>query len=94
MALATCMSGCTQKSGKTVTGINPANMDTSINPAENFYLYANGGWIKNNPVPSTESRWGTFNELQENNYKALKNVLESAAKANAAKGSNTQEYSF
>lgn len=87
MALAACNK--TQKSG---VGINPANMDTTVSPGENFYLYANGSWLKNNPIPASESRWGSFNELQEFNNKALRAVLEAAAaKTDAAKGSNEQK---
>lgn len=87
MTLAACNK--TQKSG---VGINPANMDTTVSPGENFYLYANGSWLKNNPIPASESRWGSFNELQEFNNKALRTVLETAAaKAGAAKGSNEQK---
>lgn len=72
-------------------GIDLANLDTTVSPGMDFYQYANGGWLKNNPIPSTEARWGAFNELQENNYKILKDVLESAAKnTNAAKGSPEQ----
>ena len=68
--------------------LDPANMDLSVNPGDNFFFYANGTWLKNNPIPATETRWGSFNELQENNYKALHELLESAAKANAKKGSS------
>jgi putative endopeptidase len=71
--------------------LDPANMDLSVNPGDNFFFYANGTWLKNNQIPATETRWGSFNELQENNYKALHELLESAAKANAKKGSNLQK---
>ncbi len=71
--------------------LDPANMDLSVNPGDNFFYYANGTWLKNNPIPATETRWGSFNELQENNYKALHELLESAAKSNAKKGSNQQK---
>lgn len=72
-------------------GLNVSNIDTTVSPAENFYLFANGEWLKNNPVPASESRWGSFNELQDFNYNALKTVMEEAAAANAEKGSNTQK---
>ena len=38
--------------------IDPANMDMSVKPGDNFYLYANGGWLKKNPVPASKTRWG------------------------------------
>ncbi len=74
--------GKEKKSGKKL--LDPANMDTSVKPGDNFFLYANGAWLKNNPVPPTETRWGSFNELQENNFKALHALLtEAAAKKHA-----------
>ncbi|MEP6712270.1 MAG: M13 family metallopeptidase, partial [Ferruginibacter sp.] len=66
--------------------IDPANMDLSIKPGDNFYLYVNGTWIKKTPVPSSKTRWGSFDELSEESSKALKDLLESAA---AYKGTNS-----
>ncbi|MEO8761424.1 MAG: hypothetical protein ABI388_08595, partial [Bacteroidia bacterium] len=43
-------------------GINIANMDKTANPADDFYEYANGTWLKNTKMPAQESRWGSFNE--------------------------------
>ncbi len=41
--------------------IDPANMDLTVKPGDDFYMYAGGSWIKNNPVPAKETRWGSFN---------------------------------
>lgn len=72
--------------------LDPANMDTTVRPGDNFFMYANGTWLKNNPVPGSETRWGSFNVLVENNYNALHNLLEeSANNKNAAKGSAEQK---
>jgi putative endopeptidase len=59
--------------------LDPKNMDTSVKPADDFYLFANGGWIKNNPVPPEFSRWAAFNELGEKNNDALHEIAEKAA---------------
>jgi putative endopeptidase len=59
---------------------DPANMDLSVKPGDNFYLYANGNWIKNNPVPASKTRWGSFNELAEESSKRLRTLLVDAAK--------------
>lgn len=95
VALASCNdAGTSDKAGtvkETRKAIDPANIDSTISPAENFYLYANGAWLKNNPVPGDQTRWGSFNELQENNYKALRELLDGAAKQNAAAGSKEQK---
>lgn len=66
--------------------IDPANMDLSVKPGDNFYLYANGNWIKNTPVPPSKTRWGSFDMLTEESSQALKGLLEDAAKN---PGSNT-----
>ena len=59
------------------------NMDTSVSPADDFFTYANGTWLKNTPIPAEESRWGSFNELIEKNNDALRVVAEKAANTKA-----------
>jgi len=60
--------------------IDRANMDLSVKPGDNFYLYANGNWIKRNPVPGSKTRWGSFDELREESSKRMRALLEDAAK--------------
>jgi putative endopeptidase len=77
---------------KAVKGLDRSNMDTTVSPAINFYEYADGNWLKNNPVPAEYSRWGTFEILTEENYKILKNILEDAKdNKDAEPGSNEQK---
>ena len=59
--------------------IDPANMDLSVKPGDNFYLYANGAWLKKTPVPASKTRWGSFDALAEESSQALKALLELAA---------------
>ena len=59
--------------------IDPANMDFSIKPGDNFYLYANGNWIKKNPVPASKTRWGSFGIISENNSTRIHQLLENEA---------------
>src|SRR6478735_3824565 len=73
-------------------GIDIPNIDKSVSPCEDFFLYANGNWIKNNPVPGTESYWSSFHEVSERNNAVLRQLLTSAAgTTNAAAGSNAQK---
>ncbi|KQM77244.1 peptidase M13 [Pedobacter sp. Leaf216] len=64
--------------------IDPANMDLSVKPGDDFYTYASGSWVKNNPVPAKETRWGSFNELRDFNINAVKSLVEDAATDKAA----------
>jgi putative endopeptidase len=68
-----------------------ANMDTTVNPAQDFFMYANGGWIKKNPIPAEESGWGIGNLVVEENLNRLKIINENAAKENAAAGTISQK---
>ena len=61
--------------------IDRQNMDLSVKPGDNFFLYANGNWIKNNPVPASRVRWGSFDELRQENSKRLSGLLEEASHA-------------
>jgi putative endopeptidase len=53
-------------------------MDKSVKPGDDFYRYANGSWIKNNPVPADKSRWGSFAELAERNNYLIHSILDGA----------------
>jgi len=54
-------------------------MDASVDPRADFARYAFGAWQRNNPVPDDKARWGSFNELEQFNQRALKGILEAAA---------------
>jgi putative endopeptidase len=58
--------------------IDSSNFDTSVKPADDFFLYANGGWIKRTEIPPEYTRWGSFNELIEHNNDALHAIAEKA----------------
>ena len=71
--------------------IDPANMDTTVKPGDNFFEYANGTWLKNTPIPGDQTRWGSFNVLIEETQAKLDTIMtDLSAKKEAAKGSNEQ----
>ncbi len=59
--------------------IDPRNFDPATRPQDDFYQFANGSWLKANPVPPEYSRWGMFEQLQAHNEAALRGLLEHAA---------------
>ncbi|WP_324671752.1 M13 family metallopeptidase [Hymenobacter sp. GOD-10R] len=78
--------------GQTGVGINLANIDKSVAPCDDFFQFANGNWIKNNPIPASETSWGSFNELRNRNRVVARRILEKAAADRSAKpGSNLQK---
>src|SRR5689334_3124313 len=65
--------------GADASAIDPKNMDTTTQPGVDFYQYANGGWVKEHPIPGEYSQWGSFQELFERNLASLHEILEEAA---------------
>src|SRR5690242_7464822 len=91
MCLLTQNDSMAQKGKSSMKYIDRANMDLSVKPGDNFYLYANGAWLKNNPVPASKTRWGSFDALRQTSLERLKSLAEEAANnKNAAKGSVEQ----
>jgi putative endopeptidase len=73
-------------------GFDLANLDRSVSPCQNFFEFADGGWMKNNPTPPDRARWGVFSEMDERNQQILRQILEQAAKdSHAQPGSNWQK---
>jgi putative endopeptidase len=66
-------------------------MDTTVNPGVNFFKYATGTWMKNNPIPESERAWGIGNLVQEETYSRLRKILEQAKLSTAVKGTNEQK---
>lgn len=80
-----------ENTGAVKPDILVANLDTTVDPGIDFFSYANGGWIKKNPIPSTESRWGIANLVTDEISARLRKINEEAAAVtNAPKGSASQ----
>jgi putative endopeptidase len=71
-------------------GYDPANGNPAVAPCDDFFEHANGGWIARTEIPSTESRWGAFNELAEENQKKLRALVDGLANGQHKKGSDAQ----
>ena len=66
-------------------------MDRSISPATDFYRFACGNWLKNNPVPADKARWSGFEQLQQRNWFLIHNLLEQAADSKAGRDDATRQ---
>ena len=73
------------------SGIDMSNLDTSVRPGDDFYQYACGGWMKNNPLPAAYSRYGTMEMLEEENQTRLKAILDDLQTGSFAAGSTEQK---
>ncbi|HKP70555.1 MAG TPA: M13 family metallopeptidase [Pyrinomonadaceae bacterium] len=71
-------------------GFDTSRMDRSVDACDDFFQFANGTWLKSTEIPASESRWGTFNILANNNNSLLREILDNAAKTKAAAGSDGQ----
>ena len=85
------MTGACQNSPKLTSGIDTNNLDTTVQAGADFYQFASGGWMKNNPLTDEYSRFGSFDKLAENNREQLKGLIEEIAAKPAAKGSVEQK---
>ncbi|MBH8570277.1 M13 family metallopeptidase [Microvirga sp. STS02] len=94
--LAAAVTGCPSNSLKTASttdkpDILHAALDTTVAPGDDFFTYANGTWLKNNPIPASESNMGIGKKVQDEIYTRLRQTSIEAADAKATAGSNQQK---
>ncbi|UKK58298.1 M13 family metallopeptidase [Prevotella communis] len=92
MAL-TSMSLAASAQAELQSGIKLGDLDTSVRPADDFYEYACGGWMKKNPLPAAFSRFGSFDRLGEDNNKRINGILTELLNNTYAKGTTEQKLS-
>src|SRR5688572_20874634 len=66
-------------------------LDTSIRPQDDFFTHVNGQWLKENPIPKSETRWGTFNVLRENSWLPMNTIFEELQTGTFSTGSIEQQ---
>jgi putative endopeptidase len=87
MVIQSCQSTKTENKADVLT----SNIDSSAKPQDDYFEYANGGWIKKNPIPADQSSWGIGNLVIEENRNRLRKIAEDAAAAKGADGSTEQK---
>lgn len=75
------------------SGLDLSNLDKSVNPADNFYQFATGGWQASHPLPAAYSRYGSFDMLQENVNKQVNTILTDLAKKKYKDGTTERKLS-
>jgi putative endopeptidase len=89
--LFSCKNENSNNSNAALADILHAHIDTTIQAGDDFFEYTNGGWLKANPIPASESGWGIFNLVEDENQTRIKTISEEATSLHAAKGTPTQQ---
>ena len=89
MLMATATLGYAQLS----SGIDLKNLNQTVKAGDDFYQYACGGWMKNNPLPAAYSRFGSFDQLQEDNNKRINDILSELQRGTYKQGTVEQKLS-
>lgn len=92
VAIAVALASCNQNDKPTMkSGLNLTNLDKTVNPSEDFYQYACGGWMKEHPLQAEHARYGSFDKLAEDNQQEVRELIEELAKETHQEGSIAQK---
>jgi len=91
MGAALTVSAAAEEYTTNAGGLDRRNFDFSTAACEDFYQFANGGWLERNPIPEDQSRWTITSEMRTRNYELLREILEEAVTADAEVGSNKRK---
>ena len=87
----TLTTACNQQKVDEKITLDVSSIDTLVDPAQDFYHYANNGWMKNNPLPDDESRYGSFDQLGKETSMKVQTLLEELANGKFEKGTIEQK---
>ena len=90
-ALAALTAACTPNGKQLASGIDLANLDSTYQPGTDFYMFATGGWQKAHPLTAEYSRFGSFDQLGEDNNERLRSLIEEVSSKENEKGSIEQK---
>ena len=93
LLFAAMAAGCSQKpaSNPSDAGLSLSHMDTLVAPGADFYRFATGGWSDSFPIPDEYARYGSFDQLRENNQKQIHELFETLSKEEHPQGSVAQK---
>jgi putative endopeptidase len=92
LAISALLVSCKNNQDQKTSYFDKTGMDTAVHPGDDFFMYANGTWIKNAKIPDDQTGWGSFYTLYEENLKKQRTILEEAAgKTGLSKGSAEQQ---
>ncbi|MCC7030846.1 MAG: M13 family metallopeptidase [Chitinophagaceae bacterium] len=91
MSLFSCKDNTTPEKMSTQPDIIATHIDSTVHPGDDFFEYANGGWLKRNQIPPSENGWGIFNLVADTNYMRIKKISEDASAVTAAAGTPSQQ---